>query len=105
MSLILYAEGPAAHLADVDEATHEVLVAQGVDRRLCLISSRILNNSADVVSSELMTLDDVLIVTYPHPYTPGRCVLSVNHCSTKSNQGKPGSLATILANLAHSVRK
>lgn len=34
-----------SYLANVDEAAHEILVAQRVDSSLCLVSGPVLNNS------------------------------------------------------------
>ena len=45
-------EGDSAYLADIDEATHEVPVAHGVDGVLGLVLGRVLNNTASLHPSK-----------------------------------------------------
>lgn len=60
------------YFADVDETTHEVLVAERCDCTLCLLPCSILHNSGIMVSSVLVSQPRhraiVSMRTYPHPY-------------------------------------
>ena len=75
-----------SYLANVDEAAHQVLIAERVDGRLRLLPCSVFNNTRSLSVKDTMfaRLSEGLTRI---PITPSK-VLSVNYHS-KTNQGKP----------------
>jgi len=90
------------YLANVDQATHEVLVAERIDSRLCLLPCGIFNNAGGSWSVHGKVSCGCRKLTRI-PISPDKGP-TVNYCSTCQPRKARGPAETLVY-LAHSVRK